>query len=194
MERLGAWLYRHRGLTAAPFAAYLVWAARPTAQSFALGLGLVLLSEALRVNAIRYAGGHTRGLSLRAPRLATGGPYARLRHPLYVGNAGVCAGLIVAAWAGWPTFPFLFAAAFLVQYALFIRREERFLAETFGAEWRAYAARVPAVGWGSAGVPEARPAPVLGVNEALRVEFSTLRTILVLLVLVAMRAKWSWPR
>lgn len=182
------WLYRHRGWTAVPLAVALVWGARPTAWSLGVGLLLVVAFEALRVAALRYAGAHTRGRSLRAPHLATGGPYARMRHPLYVGNAGVCAGLLVASRAGWPWFPALVAGAFLVQYALFIRHEERFLAATFGPVWHDYAAAVPAAGWGSGLRPGARP--VLTLPEALRVEFSTLRTILVLSLLVALRPLW----
>ena len=182
------WLYRHRGVTAVPLAVALVWGARPTAVSLGVGLLLVLAFEALRVASLRYAGVHTRGRSLRAPHLATGGPYARMRHPLYLGNAGVCAGLLLASRAGWPWFPVLVAGAFLMQYALFIRHEERFLAATFGPDWNDYAAAVPAVGWTSGLHP--RTPPVLSLAEALRVEFPTLRTLLVLSLLVALRPLW----
>ena len=201
-SRLGAWLYRHRGATAVPLAVYVVWAARPTFGAFACGALLALAGEALRVAALRHAGAHTRGRNLRAPHLATGGPYARLRHPLYVGNALACAGLLTASRAGWPGFPALFALLFAAQYALFIRREERFLAAAFGPTWRAYAARVPALGipptrgkGTSAAVAAAAvgppPAPL---GAALRLEFPTLRTLVVLLILIALRPLWPGPR
>lgn len=197
-----AWLYRHRGATAVPLALYAVWAARPTPLSLAAGVLLCAAGEGLRVAALRHAGGHTRGRTLRAPRLVTEGPYAVLRHPLYLGNALASSGLVVASRAGWPLFPLLFAALFLLQYTLFMRREERFLADTFGAAWCAYAARVPALGLPRpgaaaaarrAGEPAPPAPPPLGLGAALRLELSTLRTVLVLLLLVALRPRLTLP-
>ena len=185
-----AWLYRHRGATAVPLALFAVWAARPTPITLLIGALLCAAGEWLRVSALRHVGAHTRGRTLRAPRLATTGPYARLRHPLYAGNALACAGLLVASQAGWPLFPALFAVLFAGQYALFIRREERFLAAEFGDAWRRYAARVPALGWaaGQASAPAGGGAAApLGLGPALRLEASTLRTVVILLLLIALR-------
>ena len=52
--------------------------ARPTPVSLALGLPLALLGEALRL----WASGHIE----KTKALATGGPYAHTRNPLYVGS------------------------------------------------------------------------------------------------------------
>jgi protein-S-isoprenylcysteine O-methyltransferase Ste14 len=77
----------------------------------------------------------------RAGRLATTGPYARLRHPQYAGFVLIMFGFLLQ----WPTlltlamFPVL-----VVMYARLARREEREVAAAFGAEYAAYAARVPA--------------------------------------------------
>lgn len=71
-------------------------------------------------------------------RLVQHGPYAHVRHPLYLGYLLLLLGvaLVHRTWA---------AVAFLAMgFATFYgraRREEVALAEAFGAEWRAYAAR-----------------------------------------------------
>jgi len=77
----------------------------------------------------------------RAGRLATTGPYARLRHPQYAGFVLIMFGFLLQ----WPTlltlamFPVL-----VVMYARLARREEREVAAAFGTEYAAYAARTPA--------------------------------------------------
>ena len=77
----------------------------------------------------------------RAHRLATSGPYARMRHPQYVGFVLIMFGFLVQ----WPTlvtlamFPVL-----VVMYVLLSRREERDAEAEFMAEYRRYAAEVPA--------------------------------------------------
>ena len=72
--------------------------------------------------------------------LATSGPYARIRHPQYVGFALVMLGFLFQ----WPTIVTLamFPVLILVYWRLAIR-EEREVRERFGAEYDAYAARVP---------------------------------------------------
>ena len=66
------------------------WLAQPTIESFALGLPLVLAGVALR----GWAAGHLR----KNQQLATSGPYARVRNPLYIGSllAGVGFGICAA--------------------------------------------------------------------------------------------------
>jgi steroid 5-alpha reductase family enzyme len=73
-------------------------------------------------------------------RLATGGPYAHVRNPLYVGTALVAAGLAIAAreWG----LAALFAAVFALIYLPAIELEEQHLRELF-PEYADYARRVP---------------------------------------------------
>ena len=61
---------------------------RPTLTSIALGFPLVLLGEAIRI----WASGHIEKTKI----LATGGPYAHCRHPLYVGSLLIALGAAVA--------------------------------------------------------------------------------------------------
>ncbi|MFF5233608.1 methyltransferase family protein [Dactylosporangium sp. NPDC000521] len=66
----------------------------------------------------------------RTGRLATTGPYARVRRPQYDGFL-----------LQWPTIPTLVMFPILVfVHTRLVRAEEREVADQFGAAWRAYAA------------------------------------------------------
>lgn len=78
----------------------------------------------------------------RVPRheLITSGPYAVVRHPLYTG-----VGLLVLPWAGFLLNTWLGLLIGVVLYAasrVFAPREEAELAQSFGAAWQRYRARV----------------------------------------------------
>lgn len=75
--------------------------------------------------------------------LATEGPYAVVRHPLYLANLVIFGGIALAANN-------ILATAFIavtvgLVYWLTIRYEERYLRGQFGAAYDDYAARVPAL-------------------------------------------------
>jgi protein-S-isoprenylcysteine O-methyltransferase Ste14 len=73
--------------------------------------------------------------------LATGGPYASIRHPQYVGFILVMLGFLVQ----WPTILTLAMFPILVwMYVRLARSEEREVAAEFGDAYRRYADRVPA--------------------------------------------------
>ncbi|MCC7368749.1 MAG: isoprenylcysteine carboxylmethyltransferase family protein [Chloroflexi bacterium] len=87
----------------------------------------------------------------RTGRLATTGPYARLRHPQYVGFTLIMAGFLLQ----WPTLPTLAMFPILVtMYARLARREERDAMAMFGDAYVQYAAATPAF------VPRPRPRAV----------------------------------
>ena len=100
--------------------------------SFALiGGGFVLLSAAWKV---LYS-------AQRAHRLATGGPYARIRHPQYAAFVLIMLGFFVQ----WPTLLTLVMFPLLVwMYLRLARREEREVEDEFGEVYRRYAAATPA--------------------------------------------------
>ena len=82
--------------------------------------------------------GRSFSINAEARRLVTQGPYARVRHPLYVAETLAAAGMAVH-FAAWPCFAML-----AVHVALQVWRamnEERVLADAFGAEWVEYRAR-----------------------------------------------------
>ncbi len=77
----------------------------------------------------------------RSHRFATTGPYARLRHPQYVGFVLIMLGFLLQ----WPTLMTLLMFPVLVtMYVLLARREDREALAEFGEEYRRYAARTPA--------------------------------------------------
>ena len=77
----------------------------------------------------------------RVHRLATAGPYARIRHPQYVGFILVMLGFLVQ----WPTLVTLVMFPILVtMYVLLGKREERESEAEFRNDYRRYAARTPA--------------------------------------------------
>ncbi|MCA9792528.1 MAG: DUF1295 domain-containing protein [Candidatus Eremiobacteraeota bacterium] len=93
-------MFRWRGGLMAGVAVLVLALARPTLPSYLLGLILGLLGESLRFWAIGHSRGHTRGLTVEAPFVATSGPYAHSRHPLYVGNSLNALAVAVAAAGG----------------------------------------------------------------------------------------------
>jgi len=110
------------------------WLSRPSAASIWVGLPFSLLGLLLR--------GWAAGCLDKNRRLATGGPYAHTRNPLYLGTLLVAAGLAVAARSGW--LASLFAAVFLLVYLPVIQLEEQHLRQLF-PEYASYAARVRAL-------------------------------------------------
>ena len=74
--------------------------------------------------------------------LVRSGPYAIVRHPIYTGLLLAMLGtaIILGEWRGLSAVCFL-SAAFLLK----LRREERFMAESFPETYPGYRARVPAL-------------------------------------------------
>jgi protein-S-isoprenylcysteine O-methyltransferase Ste14 len=86
----------------------------------------------------------------RERRLATSGPYARVRHPQYVGFVLIMSGFLLQ----WPTLITLVMFPVLVyMYVRLARREEGEVLAEFGDEYRRYMARTPAFfpRWSAAG-------------------------------------------
>ena len=108
--------------------------ARPSPESLLLGLPLALLGEAIRL----WAAGHIDKTRV----LATGGPYAHTRNPLYLGS--LCMGLGVATASASPWAVSLAAAYFVIFYPVVIRQEAAFLRSKFPEQYAAWAAEVPA--------------------------------------------------
>jgi protein-S-isoprenylcysteine O-methyltransferase Ste14 len=123
--------------------AVFAWISRPAPASLLWGLPVSLAGLTLR--------GWAAGCLRKNRRLATGGPYAYTRNPLYLGTLLVAAGLAIAARS--PGLALVFAAVFLFVYLPVIQLEEQHLRQIF-SEYEAYAGQVPAL-W-----PRLRAAPV----------------------------------
>lgn len=76
-------------------------------------------------------------------KLATNGPYNFVRHPIYTAMLGMLLANGIA-FSNWPAL-LVAIAVYLAGTLIRIRSEERLLRETFGAEFEAYAERVPAL-------------------------------------------------
>ncbi len=108
--------------------------ARPQGKWFLCGGGIALVGLLRR----GYAAGHLR----KHKQLATSGPYAFTRNPLYLGSVLFAAGFSVAGHS-WVSAALL-AAYLAVFYPVVIRREQAELQSLYGAAFVEYAARVPA--------------------------------------------------
>jgi protein-S-isoprenylcysteine O-methyltransferase Ste14 len=114
------------------FAVLYFWMARPTWRFIAMGA--VLIVPGLLIRAL--ASGHVR----KNEALATSGPYAYTRNPLYVGSLLIGVGFAVAARSWW-----VGVALVLLFFAIYlpvIRDEEAFLRAKF-PEFEEYARQVP---------------------------------------------------
>ncbi len=75
-----------------------------------------------------------------ASRMVVVGPYRFTRNPMYVGLTGLYLGVTVLMDSLWPLL--LLPAVLVALYLFVIRREERYLAARFGAEYEDYRRRV----------------------------------------------------
>ena len=114
------------------FAVFYFWLARPTWRSIALGAIGVVLGLLIRA----LASGHVR----KNEALATSGPYAYTRNPLYLGSLLIGVGFAMAARSWWVGIALV--VMFFAIYLPVIRDEEAFLRRTF-PEFGEYARRVP---------------------------------------------------
>ncbi len=114
--------------------AAFAWFSRPDARALSIGLPVSAIGLALRA----WAAGHLA----KNQRLATSGPYAYTRNPLYIGTLLVAAGLAIASQS-WGL-ALLFAGVFGLVYLPVIELEEQHLRKLF-PEYARYAERVPAL-------------------------------------------------
>jgi hypothetical protein len=118
-------------LLAVPFLAL----ARPALEPLAAGGAIALIGLVLR--------GWSAGTIRKDEELTTSGPYAHLRHPLYVGSFLIGVGMSVAG--GHWVWTALVVGFFAALYGRTLAEEGERLATIFGTRYQEYAARVPAL-------------------------------------------------
>lgn len=133
MRRGGTWIQRWRVPLGFLCAAVFLLLAKPTPVALLAGACVSLLGLAIRA----WAAGHIR----KNTELATSGPYAFTRNPLYVGSFLLGLGFTIAS--GQVVLALLFAALFLGIYFPVMRVEASTLTELFGNDYRAYKQAVP---------------------------------------------------
>jgi len=107
--------------------------ARPTTGLLIWGAGLAALGLLLR--------GWSAGTIEKGEALATTGPYAFTRNPLYLGSFILGFGLALSG--GHWMWPVAFGAFFWVVYVPTMKREAEQLHDVFGPRYAEYAAQVP---------------------------------------------------
>jgi Phospholipid methyltransferase len=153
--------------------------ARPTPRSLLFAVPLVLAGEGIRL----WASGHLE----KTKTLATGGPYAHTRNPLYVGSALMAVGVAVASASPWVVLAAV--VYFLAFYPAVVREEAAFLRARFTEQYAAWSAEVPLV-W-----PRLSPAgPRASRFEWRRVranrEWRTAAALPLMALLLHLRSRW----
>jgi protein-S-isoprenylcysteine O-methyltransferase Ste14 len=121
----------------------MVWNARPTTETMAIGAVMVVLGELVRYWGVAYTGSLTRVRTVGAPEVVVAGPYAYVRNPLYVGNIMMYLGIGIMSNALIPWLPIAALAFFAFQYWMIVSLEEEFLAKEFGAAFSEFSKNVP---------------------------------------------------
>lgn len=150
----GNWLFRNRSwvplVALAAVALSLPFSPRPSEawgwvawEAFCVGVSMSGLAVRAMVIGVKPRGTSGRNRKVQnAARVNTTGIYSVVRHPLYLGNALMWAGVAIfpRTWAA-----AIFAAAFFwVFYERVMIAEEEFLRGKFGEEYERWAERTPA--------------------------------------------------
>ncbi len=128
-----SFIYHHRPRITIAFVVAVIYWAEPTIQSMLLGALIVLLGEVGRT----WASGHID----KDQKLATSGPYAFSRNPLYVFNFTMFIGFCVMSANMVVTLVALIA--FPLIYLPIIRIEARKMKQLFGDEYAEWSKHVP---------------------------------------------------
>ena len=107
------------------------WLSHPSTKSMFVGVPVSAIGLLLR----GWASGHLA----KDQQLATTGPYAYVRNPLYAGTLMAALGVLIASRSIW--LALIFAIGFLFVYLPAVELEEQHLRDIF-PEYCAYAARV----------------------------------------------------
>jgi protein-S-isoprenylcysteine O-methyltransferase Ste14 len=124
-----SFLARRRVALGFPLALLALYFAAPTARSIAIGAGIALLGQAVRL----WAAGHLE----KSREVTVSGPYRLTRHPLYLGSSIMALGAIVACQS--IAVGIVVALYMGLTISTAIRTEESFLRERFGAAYDDYA-------------------------------------------------------
>jgi len=114
------------------FAVVYWWLAHPNRSSWLWGALLILAGLGIRA----FASGYLQ----KNEELATAGPYAYTRNPLYLGSVVMAVGFAIAARSLW--IAGILLVVFVAIYMPVIRAEESYLSERF-PEFLEYRSRVP---------------------------------------------------
>ncbi|MCP4482676.1 MAG: isoprenylcysteine carboxylmethyltransferase family protein [bacterium] len=120
--------------------AYLIFAKPASLGMLISGITLGVVGETIRLIASGYI--------IKTDELATYGPYAYIRHPLYLGSFIMGLGMCLALFSSFfPLHAFIFTATYLVfffsVYIPVLKKEEAVLIEKYQDEYLNYKSTVP---------------------------------------------------
>ncbi len=134
------WIFKMRGgIWTLIFVAILFMVRGTAPEIMAVSLVIVAVGQIWRCWSAGVIGLY-RGENVKALKLASSGPYAIMRNPLYFGNFVIGLGwsIIAGKWA-----VLVFVVSFYVLYVMvIIPHEEKFLLSKFGHEYEDYCSRV----------------------------------------------------
>ncbi len=119
---------RYRQFLGVAFIVLVSFAGQPLFPIYWIGAAMVVAGVAIRL----WASGHVK----KDKVLATDGPYAYVRHPLYVGNLILLFGFALASGLWWGLL--LLIAFLLTFYPPAIRQEDEKLHRLFKEQWEAW--------------------------------------------------------
>lgn len=189
---MAEWIFRFRGFLLAPFGLLILIFGKPTPLSFVVGFIFAFAGEAIRFWGVGYVGKTTRKSSLDAPWLVSGGPYAHVRHPLYLGNSLIgLGGLIMAVGRLSPGASIVLFLVFLIFYGMvygtLMPLEEEYLIERYGETYHHYRSRVPKF------IPKPKRYEARGgefdFKRAFDSEIHTLVPLLIVVIVLALRTR-----
>ena len=128
MTKLLLFLARRRVPIGFAAGAAVLWLARPTLQSLAIGTMIASMGEGVRL----WAAGHLE----KGREVTMSGPYRLTRHPLYLGSTMIGVGLAVASAS--VAVAALIGLYLVVTLSAAIATEEAHLTQKFGAAYPAY--------------------------------------------------------
>ena len=133
-DKLNKFISRRRIMLSFLFGLFFILMVSPPSMLFlVIGLEVAVFGEAIRT----WAAGYLR----KGELLAVSGPYAYVRHPLYLGSFLIGCGFCIAVQSLNFFIIFLVLFGFIYRYPL--ANEEKELAEKFGVEFISYKETVP---------------------------------------------------
>jgi protein-S-isoprenylcysteine O-methyltransferase Ste14 len=156
-DMAGAAFFRARSFAPLPIIGLVIWLSwrahinpgpgGATVDAVLNGVGLLTCLGGALVRLLTIAsvpaGTSSQSRTMQSHALNTSGPYAAVRHPLYLGNGLITTGLLCIAHDPWA---WVFGLGYYaLSHVLIIRAEEALLRRTFGAEYDAWASQVPAL-------------------------------------------------
>jgi len=118
-----------------PFGVIVMLFYHPTEEYFKMGLPIILLGLLIRVWA--------NGCAIKMEKLTTSGPYAFVRHPLYLGTMLIAIGFVVLLRASFIGGGFIAVMAGV--YYRTVKKEDKMLEDKFKDAYLDYKKKVPAI-------------------------------------------------